>query len=372
MKRQAFTRPERISRVQRKRDGIVELPFNLDPASLGTCKQAFDKDPGLSDVAKRVLRSALQSGTISNYEGVVRDFKTFTLDQGYGEVPTENNVSHFLLYLEKHSVTDSYISKVKAALTMYEEMLNVHTTAFTKPVTRILDGVKNLAISRKAPVKKAARLSLHTIRKMVERVIIPYVSTPERAEAKQLRTVFRVTVVYYTFCRFNCFSTLRAENFLDRGSEIEVFFPRAKNDVKHRGNITKMVQNGTTFCPVFITRFYFRRFGFLFGNQDRDRRFVNCRLRKVDNTWNPQSGVGLSQTTATEQLRALLTQLGVCAEGVTDKSVKMEGVTRMLDAGAAMIDVANQGRWKTVEIIQTYKHNSDRYKRETASQIPFV
>ena len=173
MRHQAFTRPERILGDQQKRDRIGALPFNLDPASLGTCKQAFDKDPGLSDVAKRVLRSALQSGTISNYEGVVRDFKNFTLEQGYGEVPTENNVSHFLLYLEKHSVTDSYISKVKAALTMYEEMLNVHTTAFTKPVTRILDGVKNLAISRKAPVKKAARLSLHTIRKMVERVIIP-------------------------------------------------------------------------------------------------------------------------------------------------------------------------------------------------------
>ena len=75
----------------------------------------------------------------------------------------------------------------------------------------------------------------------------------------------------------------------------------------------------------------------------------------------------MSHTTATEQLRALLIQLGVCAPGVTDKSVKMEGVTRMLDAGAAMIDVANQGMWKTVEIIQTYKHNSDQYKRETAS-----
>ena len=84
-------------------------------------------------------------------------------------------------------------------------------------------------------MKKAAMSSLDTIRKMVERVIIPYVLMLERAEAKQLRTVFRVTVVYYTFSRFNCFSTLRAENFLDRGSEIEVFFSRAKNDVKHRG-----------------------------------------------------------------------------------------------------------------------------------------
>ena len=81
--------------------------------------------------------------------------------------------------------------------------------------------------------------------------------------------------------------------------------------------------------------------------------------------------MGLSQTTSTEQLRPLLIRIRVCAEGVTDQSMKMEGVTRILDARAAMIDEANQSRWKPVEIIQTYKHNSDRYKREMAGQIPF-
>ena len=29
----------------------------------------------------------------------------------------------------------------------------------------------------------------------------------------------------------------------------------------------------------------------------------------------------------------------------------MERVTKMLDSGATMIDVANHGRWKTVEIV---------------------
>ena len=77
-------------------------------------------------------------------------------------------MSHFLSYLEKNSLTDSYISKVKAALKIYDKMLNIQMTAFTKPVTWILDGVKNLAILKKDQVKKAARLSLDTIRKMVE------------------------------------------------------------------------------------------------------------------------------------------------------------------------------------------------------------
>jgi len=35
-----------------------------------------------------------------------------------------------------------------------------------------------------------------------------------------------------------------------------------------------------------------------------------------------------------------------------------------------MIDVANHRRWKTVKVVQTYKHNSDQFKRGTASQIP--
>ena len=178
--------------------------------------------------------------------------------------------------------------------------------------------------------------------------------------------------MYYTFCRFNCFASLRAEHFQDNGNDIEIHFPRAKNDVKHKGNITKMVQNGSGFCPVFVTRFYFKRFGFRFGNQGKDDRYVNCRIRRINQTWTPQAGAGLSQTTATEQLRNLLSRIGCNWEGVTDKSVKMEGVTRTLDAGATMIDVANQGRWKSVEIVQTYKHNSNEYKISTARLVPYT
>ena len=58
--------------------------------------------------------------------------------------------------------------------------------------------------------------------------ISPHVTRPERVDAVKLRTVFRITVVYYTFCHYNCFSTLRAENFLDNGTEIEVFFPEQR------------------------------------------------------------------------------------------------------------------------------------------------
>ena len=40
--------------------------------------------------------------------------------------------------------------------------------------------------------------------------------------------------------------------------------------------------------------------------------------------------------------------MGINTDGIKDKSVKMEGgVTRMLDLGAKLMDVANLRRWKT-------------------------
>ena len=133
-----------------------------------------------------------------------------------------------------------------------------------------------------------------------------------------------------------------------------------------------MVQNGSGFCPVFVTRFYFKRFGFRFGNQGKDNRYVNCRIRRINQIWTPQAGAGLSQTKATEQLQNLLSRIGCNWAGVTDKSVKMEGVTQTLDAGAMMIDLANQGQWKLMEIVQTYKHNSNEYKISTARLVPYT
>ena len=53
----------------------------------------------------------------------------------------------------------------------------------------------------------------------------------------------------------------------------------------------------------------------------------------------------------TEQLRKLICKIGESTDTITEKSVKMERVTKMLDSGATMIDVANHGRWKTVEIV---------------------
>ena len=367
-----FNRPERALAENTQREkSSSRLPLDVGLGDIGPCRTVLSKDSSLKQVATRVLRATLKPGTLTNYDGVIRDYRRFLSDHGYGTKPTEENVTHFILYLEQHSVTESYINKVKPAINLLEDLVNEGNSVFTNTVCRLLDGVKNLTLERKNPVQKAPRLPLKTLKKMVATVILPFVSCPEMVDAVDLRTVFRVVIEYFTFCRFNCFSHLEAADFTDNGQDIEICFRRAKNDAKHKGNTTKLVQNCTLFCPVFVTRFYFKRFGFEFNGAVQDRRKINCNLRRCDNLWQPQPQSSLSATTATEQLRNLFRKLGEPADRVTDKSAKMEGVTQMLEGGASMEDVAHHGRWRTVQIVQTYKHNSDAYKLFTASKIPF-
>ena len=118
--------------------------------------------------------------------------KHFQNIHGYETCPTEQSVKHFILYLEKNAVTKLYINKVKPAINLLENLVNLGKTVFTKGVCRILGRVKNLTLERKTQVVNAPRLALETIKKMVNKVVIPCVQCPDKVNAINLRTVFRI------------------------------------------------------------------------------------------------------------------------------------------------------------------------------------
>ena len=53
-----------------------------------------------------------------------------------------------------------------------------------------------------------------------------------------------------------------------------------------------------------------------------------------------------------------MTEMGLSAREVTDKSFKLLGVTEALKAGMTLEEVAQHGRWRTMEMPLRYKHNS--------------
>ena len=123
-----------------------------------------------------------------------------------------------------------------------------------------------------------------------------------------------------------------------------------------------------------MTRLYFYRFGLRFGNDETrepDHSFIHFRIRKVGATRVPDARYKVSKTTATENLKQLLYSEGLEFEGVTDKSAKMEGVTRTLVNGASLQEVQHQGRWQALSTPLYYKHNSSQYKTEIAAKVPY-
>ncbi len=77
-----------------------------------------------------------------------------------------------------------------------------------------------------------------------------------------------------------------------------------------------------------------------------------------------------SQAISREEITLTTTEMGFSARGVTDQSFKMLGVTEALKAGMTLVEVAQHGRWRTMEMPLRYKHNLIEYKAEIADKIP--
>ena len=154
------------------------------------------------------------------------------------------------------------------------------------------------------------------------------------------------------------------------GPDIVITFPSAKNDQLHEGRTSFLVATDSPYCPVRLARLYFRCLGIRFGAATGDTSYVNFQLRRQAAHTVPILHKSLGYTTATEDLRSLFRAAGLTTTKISDKSVKMAGVTAAFAAGATTEDVMHAGRWRTPSIPLHYKHNSAAFKRTGAAKIP--
>ena len=178
--------------------------------------------------------------------------------------------------------------------------------------------------------------------------------------------------IYHTLCRLDCFRKLRAHHFELVGDDILVTFPSAKNDQLHRGRQSCLAASASPYCPVRLTKLYFRRFGLHFGALTADPSFLNFQLRRDRARTLPIFHHSLSASTATADLRRLLARVGAPHQSLTDKSVKMSSATAAFVSGASTEDVMHAGRWQTPAIALRYKVNSTAFKRCSEKRSPLL
>ena len=344
-------------------------PILASSTEVSGLSSVFERDPSLGQAAENLLKESVSGGTLLAYAGPIEDFKLFCQDQHYRVEFTPEILVHYITSLAKREIPYTYVCKVVPALKLLADSLN-QQLIITDYLQRLITGLKRKTAKFREPAKKAAELPLDTIKFLVKVELVAHSENVHLINPLVLRTLFRTTVEYFLHCRFNDFCKLEARHFFLNGSGIEVTFPSGKTDQLHQGSSSFLVANGSDFCPVWIVKTYFRRAGFYFSNEQTDHSKVNCRIRKSGGQWIFQPNTVLC-TTAIEQLRQLLSKHGFPSAGVTDKSAKMEGVTRSLNSGVPLEEVQLHGRWKTLDIPMRYKRNSSTFKSKIASNVPF-
>jgi hypothetical protein len=264
----------------------------------------------------------------------------------------------------------STLCQVKPALTLLLELYTGGTAPLTARVDRWLAAAKRLAAENREPVKKAAELPFEVLEKMVKKVISPYLDQPEKVSAVDFRCIVKSVVIYYTFCRFSDYKQLQARHVEVQGEDLAITFPKSKNDQFHHGQSTVLKANGSDMCPVRLLRLYFHRFGLKFGEAHGDVTHLHCMFRKSGGRHYPDKKHAGGASLVRENLHDLLSRMGQDPSRITDKSIKMLGVTKTIEAGASTREVAHQGRWRTEDMPLRYKHNSLEYKKYIAGKVP--
>jgi hypothetical protein len=347
------------------------VPFGMETTTSSLLGEILEADIGLKDTVTSLMAQAKSSGTMENYGRITQKFADFCSEKDYTYPKyTEKAALHFVIQCDKDKVSHAMLCQIKPALFLVEQMSGNEGSAWSELVNIFLIAAKRRAAIEKQPIQKAGILPEDTLFRLYPVCYQPHLNNVKTADPVMLRTIVRTVVVYFTFCRFNCYNKLQAQDFEDQGHSIQITFRSAKNDQFHNGQSTYIVENDSIVNPVAIVRTYFRLCGFKFGVKNGDLSFVNCVMRRSKTGWHADGRKSISYSTGTRNIRSMLMAVGISADKASDKSFKMLGVTRTLEAGTSLEVVRCQGRWKTLSMPLHYKVNSAQYKEQVASQVP--
>jgi hypothetical protein len=334
--------------------------------------EIMQENPELAGYAQEIMNNVLAKSTIHSYQGAIRRYQDFCEAENYDRtIISEKSILHYLTHLHKNDVTVAVINQVRPALSLMIEMYGGDTSVFTPRVDRWISAVKRLAAKKKLPVQKAGEVALQDLKDMVDRVVVPFKHSVTEIHPVRFRTVIRLVIIYFTFCRLSDYLELKAKHIEEDGEDLVITFPSAKNDQFHEGRSTVLAANGTNFCPVALVKLYYARFGFRFGLQQGDERALNCVIRRSAGRVYADRKQVASLSVSRQNLTELFVYMGQDPTGKTHKSVKMTGVTETLEAGVPLPDVGHHGRWTSPEMALRYKHNSRSYKRSIARRVPY-
>jgi hypothetical protein len=349
----------------------VSVPFGLETTTSPLLNEILEADASLSESVKGLMSQAKAAGTMVNYDGMTKKFARFCAEKGYVYPDfTEKAVLHFVNQMDKDGATMSSLCQVEPALALVEQLAGKKFSSFSKTVDTMLTAAKRKAAESRRIVQKAGKLPDDTLQGLYLVHYLPHLEGDKTADPVMLRTFVRTIVVYFTFCRFSCYNRLRAMDFEDYGDSILITFPFAKNDQFHQGKATCLVSNGTDLDRSRLYESISRYAASCLGQQTEMCLSLTLSCVNSRRDLRADGTRGVSYTTGTNNLRAMMAKVGIQVARLSDKSVKSLAVTKAMRKGMTTGSAREHGRWKTEAMPLHYKTSSLEHKEDLARMIP--
>jgi hypothetical protein len=346
----------------------LKTPFGLPLEFFPSYEKLLDKDPTLVSAVNIMMRGAVSQATAAQYKPVLLQFHRFCSEHGYVFPYFEpDSVLHFAAAAQQARKPLGFFRRILPALGLLESVSDRTGTGVTKTVRDAIDAIERNFADTKPAVRKAKGYAYEVIDHLLRVEVAPHMKQPYRINVFHFRALFRAIVIYFTFCRYEDFSRLTDKEFQDGGTYIKITFLKRKNDQYGDNSVHVIpVREDVSVCPVAVIRAYFWRFGLVFQGTGNP---VNFRIRRDGGAFFA-TRYKLSRGTATKCTRQLLAKHGYEAADFTEKSLKVGGVTSLLDAGESLENVQVLGGWKSLQTPLHYRNASLKFKLGIASRIP--
>lgn len=341
----------------------LPLPTNVAQSPTSALAAHAGRRPALRDRLEGLLSSSIAPATLRSYRRVQACFEAFCVSRGFPHPEfTSASVMEYLVHLQDERVGVAFVCALKPALCLQLKFqLRLPSSVFSPVVDTAIVGLKRIAAARRPEVRKMRPLSGPDLLLLFNVLVQPYLPVIALIPLQNIRTMFRASLTFYTFCRFRDFNALRVRHFspLPSGA-VMVYFPEAKNDQLHQGNSTPLPCSAPFPDPVYITKLFFERAGFVLAENSVDSSFVNIVIDPKSKAVVP--GRRLSYSRALADLKAACDLAGIGGVAIGEKSAKVGGVTTALASSVSLVDLAAHGRWRTTDIVLHYRADSVAHK----------
>jgi hypothetical protein len=305
-------------------------------------------------LANHLLDSSLNPSTIQQYAGAYKRWKTFCSQNGFPEYPAApEHVASCLSLVASETQSVSAVERLSAAISFEHRKHFLPSPTLHATCLLLMRAVrKRYGGERHAKEPLTSDLLCRVIDQLFQ---LKHGRNGLQAPLVLWRTVWRISMEYHTLGRFSDIVNLKTSSITIKEGPTPymiVRFKGGKTDIFSEG-CERIVSSNPThpiYCPVRLTRLYFYRLGEGFSGYLVPRLLGgSVKLAQL-----PDPNRQLSYTTALEDLRALLSSLGLDARLFGEHSGKRGGATSAAAAGMDQPTLQRLGGWKSSQMAAKY------------------